>query len=214
MMLLVNCYNYIFYSCVNELKKITIMNLPNNITVERRGKTYILLKNKQEEIGGVVVSGTPTGDTQLAPYVCEPQNKNKKVVAIVMQQMTDALLMHEAKKPEHLRRDALPPVNIPEGTEVFETKIFPCSKCNKIIAALVFAWESASPEEMEIIATKFELEASIAKYPMWILGASNCNDDEIAKHLTLRISGKKGEVYWEHPDDMNKRLVELEECHC
>ncbi|NQY65444.1 MAG: hypothetical protein HRT38_17340 [Alteromonadaceae bacterium] len=190
-------------------------NLPDGITVRRCGKTYVIVKNMKEEIGGIVVRGTSTGDTQLEPYVNEPQHKNKKLVALVMQQMTEALIINEAKKPEHLRRDALPPVNIPKGTEVFETKIFPCSKCNKIIAALVFAWESGSPEEMEIIATKFELEASIATYPMWILGAPNCNDDEIAKHLTLQISeNKKGKVYWEHPNDMNQRLVELDEKHC
>uniref|UniRef100_UPI003AF68284 hypothetical protein n=1 Tax=Thiolapillus sp. TaxID=2017437 RepID=UPI003AF68284 len=80
------------------------------------------------------------------------------------------------------------------------------TKCNQIIAKLVFSWESASVEEMETVGKKFELEAFVSDYPAWVLGAPDCDDDDIAKHLTLQIAPKKGKVYWEHPEDMNKRL--------
>ncbi len=34
------------------------MDLPNGIYVERRGNAYVVFRNKHEELGGVVVSGT------------------------------------------------------------------------------------------------------------------------------------------------------------
>jgi hypothetical protein len=37
--------------------------------------------------------------------------------------MSDALLVHVAKKPDNLRRNAFPSNNAPAGTEVFENKI-------------------------------------------------------------------------------------------
>jgi hypothetical protein len=190
------------------------MNLPPGISVKRQGNAYVIFRNRHERIGSIVISGTPLGDTQLQPYVEEPQDKNKQIVALVAQQMSNALLVHVAKKPDYLRRDAFPPNNLPAGTEVFENKVFPCSKCNQIVAKLVFSWASASIEEMETIGKKFELEASVSDYPVWILGAPDCDKDDIAKHLTLQIAPKKGKVYWEHPDDMNKRLIELDDNHC
>lgn len=190
------------------------LQLSPGISVKRRGSAYAIFRNEYEEIGGVVVCGTPMGDTQLQPYVEEPQDKNKQIVALVAQQMSDALLVHVAKKPTHLRRDAFPPNHVPAGIEVFENKVFPCTKCNQIIAKLVFSWESASVEAMETVGKKFELEASVSDYPVWVLGAPDCDDDDIAKHLTLQIAPKKGKVYWEHPDDMNKRLIELDDNHC
>ncbi|WP_419593209.1 hypothetical protein, partial [Thiolapillus sp.] len=69
-------------------------------------------------------------------------------------------------------------------------------------------------EEMEAVGKKFELEAFVSDYPVWVLGAPDCDDDDIAKHLTLQIAPKKGKVYWEHPEDMNKRLIELDDNHC
>jgi len=190
------------------------MDLPDDISVERRGDAYAVLRNKHEELGRIVVNGTPGGNTKLEPHVNEPQEENTKIVAIVMQQMTDALVMHEAQKPEHLRREITEPVDIPEGTELFETQFIPCSKCNKPLAKLVFSWESASADEMEIVGKKFELEASVTDQPMWILGAPDSMDDDIAKHLTLQVSPQKGEVYWEHPNEMNERLMALDENHC
>ncbi|HAY92401.1 hypothetical protein [Shewanella sp.] len=190
------------------------LQLPPGISVKKRGNAYAIFRNEYQEIGGVVVRGTSQGDTQLQPYVEAPQDNNKQIVALVVQQMTDALLMHEAKNPDHARRDAFPPNHLPKGTEVFENKVFTCSKCNQNIAKLVFSWESASVEETETVGKKFELEASVSDYPVWVLGAPDCDNDNIAKHLTLQIAPKKGKVYWEHPEDMNKRLIELDDNHC
>lgn len=69
------------------------LQLPPGISVKRRGNAYAIFRNEYEEIGGVVVRGTSLGDTQLQPYVEEPQEKNKQIVALVAQQMSDALLM-------------------------------------------------------------------------------------------------------------------------
>ncbi|MCU7815795.1 MAG: hypothetical protein KZQ81_11445 [Candidatus Thiodiazotropha sp. (ex Rostrolucina anterorostrata)] len=190
------------------------LQLPSGISVMRQGNAYAIFRNGNEEIGGVVIRGTSLGDTQLLPYVEEPQDENKTIVTLVAQQMSDALLVHVAKKPDHLRRDAFPPENVPAGTDVFENKVFPCTKCSQIIAKLVFSWNAASVDEKEIVGKKFELEASVSDYPVWVLGAPDCDDDDIAKHLTLQIAPTKEKVYWEHPDDMNKRLIELDDNHC
>ncbi|KOE80220.1 hypothetical protein ACS86_17650 (plasmid) [Vibrio alginolyticus] len=189
------------------------LQLPSGISVQKCGNTYVIFRNGDTEIGGIIVSGTPMGDTQLQPYVKEPQNNNKHIVASVAQQMSDALLEFVAQKPDSQRHDAFPPI-VSDGTEVFENKVFPCSKCNKVTARLIFSWETASVEDMENIAKKFELEVSVSEYPVWILGAPDCNNDDIAKHLTLQIAPTKGKVYWEHPSDMNKRLIKLDDNHC
>lgn len=85
------------------------LSLPAGISVQRQGSTYVILKSGQGEIGGVVVEGTPYGNTQIRPYVNEPQDKNKGVVALIAQQMADARLEHMTKKPEHLRSPLFPP---------------------------------------------------------------------------------------------------------
>lgn len=189
------------------------LSLPAGISVQRQGSTYVILKNGQGEIGGVVLEGTPYGNTQIRPYVNEPQDKNKGVVALIAQQMTDALLEHVAKKPEHLRSPVFPPEkNFPDDV-ILENKIFPCSRCNQITARLVFAWDCSSGEELETLGKKLELEASVSSYPIWILGAPDSDNDDTARHLTLQIAPVKGKVYWEHPDDMNKRLIELDDNH-
>lgn len=108
--------------------------------MKRQGKAYVIFRNWHEEIGGVVVCGAPLGDTQLQPCVEEQQEKNKQIVALMTQQMSDALLVHVAKKPDHLRRDAFSSNNVTAGTEVFENKVFPCAKCSQIITRLVFSW--------------------------------------------------------------------------
>lgn len=75
-----------------------------------------------EEIGGFVVRGTSLSDTQLQPCVEEPQEKNKQIVALVAQQMSDALLVYVAKKPACLRRNALPPSNVPLEQKSLKTR--------------------------------------------------------------------------------------------
>lgn len=189
------------------------LSLPPDISVTRQGNIYVILKNGHCEIGGVVVRGNSHGNTLLEPYVNEPQDKNKTIVAQVAEQMTEALVMHEARKPEHLRNEVFPPDNVPPGTQVFENKLFPCSRCNRITARLIFAWDCASEEEMKMVGKKFELEASLVNYPVWVLGAPDGDNEDTARHLTLQIAPMKGKVYWEHPDDMNNRLIELDNKH-
>lgn len=78
------------------------------------------------------------------------------------------------------------PDNIPAGTEIFENKVFPCLKCNQIIARLVFSPNCSSEKEIEATGKKFELEASVSDYPVWVIGMPNSDNDDIAKHLTLQ----------------------------
>jgi len=66
-----------------------LSKLPASISVKKRGNTYVIFRNGHEEIGGIVVCGTPLGDTQLQPYVEEPQDRNKTIVALVAQQMSE-----------------------------------------------------------------------------------------------------------------------------
>ncbi|EOS94580.1 hypothetical protein [Erwinia tracheiphila] len=43
---------------------------------------------------------------------------------------------------------------------------------------------------------------------------ADCEDDSVARHLTLQLAPVRGEIYWEHPDhQMNSRLVELDDKH-
>ncbi len=188
------------------------LSLPAAVTVRRSGDTYVI-RNGTAEIGGVVVSGTPFGHTELKPYVKDATSeRNIQIVALVAQQMSDALLEHIAGKPEHLRRSVFRPDNAPPGT-VYETQVFPCTRCRQIIAKLVFSWDSASAHELEAVSKKFEVEASVAKYPVWIIGGPD-SDGKQAKHLTLQMAPTKGHVVWEHPEVMNLRLVALDKAHC
>ena len=97
---------------MNEATSHSKLQLPPGISVKRQGNAYVIFRGGHEEIGGVVVSGTPLGDAQLQPCVEEPQDKNKQIVALVAQQMSDALLVHVAKKPDHLRCNATPVMGI------------------------------------------------------------------------------------------------------
>ncbi|NHB97485.1 hypothetical protein [Photorhabdus stackebrandtii] len=47
------------------------LQLPPGVSVKRQGNAYVIFRNGYEEIGDVVVCGTPLGDTQLQPYVEE-----------------------------------------------------------------------------------------------------------------------------------------------
>lgn len=52
-----------------------------------------------------------------------------------------------------------------------------------------------------------------APYPVWLIGAPDSEDDSVARHLTLQLAPIRGEVYREHPDKMNSRLMELDDKH-
>jgi len=197
--------------------------LPEDVTVDKGihdGKeAYIAHTREWDEIGGVMVSGTSDGDTHLEPYISKQiigysQAEKERLIADIAQQMTDVLIKHQAGKPEHLRDTVTPPSDIPPGTQVIESKCFPCSKCNDIVARLIFSWDSATGEEIEAMGEKFLLECISVDYPVWILGAPDSQDDSVAKHLTLQLAPNKGAVYFEHPDDMNTRLIALDDQHC
>ncbi|WP_394230561.1 hypothetical protein [Shewanella colwelliana] len=190
------------------------LQFPPGISLERQGQTYVIFRNKREEIGGVALTETPLGDTQLRPYLAAGKESDKTTVAFIAQQMSDVLLMHQAQKPAHLRREPYPPNNLPEGVKAFENKLLPCSRCGQFVAKLIFAEEVSSAVAMEDLAKKLELEAFVSAYPIWIIGAPDSENDDIAKHLTLQIAPIKGAVYWEHPDKMNQRLIELDDHHC
>ncbi|MGL4668905.1 MAG: hypothetical protein ACRCWR_13370 [Saezia sp.] len=183
--------------------------LPPGVSVIRQGKAYVIFRDGHEAIGGVIVSETTQGNTQLQPYIDIDTVDNKTAIAFVAQQMTDALLQHQAQKPLNEQ----PPIfleNLPENVQAIENMVFPCSRCNNIIAKLIFVPEVATVSAMLAMAQKFELEVFVSPYSAWLIGAPDSQNDDIALHLTLQIAPMKGEVYWEHPDHMNQRLIELD----
>lgn len=118
--------------------------MPPNVQVRRRGNTYIIYYG-HDEVGRVVVTETPSGDTQLRPHVKDPVELNKDIVALVAQQMADALIEHAGRQPGGASLS--PPAPIP-GTTLLENTMFPCSRCGRITARLVFAPECVSEAEM------------------------------------------------------------------
>lgn len=64
------------------------LQLPPNVQVRRRGNTYVICYH-DDEVGGVVFTETPFGDTQLCPYVNDPVELNRVIVAQVAQLSTD-----------------------------------------------------------------------------------------------------------------------------
>lgn len=187
------------------------LHLPPNVQVRRRGNTYIIYYG-HDEVGGVVVTETPSGDTKLRPYVKDPVELNKDIVALVAQQMADALIEHAGRQPEGTRYSPSPPAPIP-GTMLLENTMFPCSRCGRITARLVFAPECASEAEMVSLGERLRNDVRYAPYPVWLIGAPDSEDDSVARHLTLQLAPARGEVYREHPDQMNSRLVELDDKH-
>ncbi|AQL13667.1 hypothetical protein BBD64_26400 (plasmid) [Klebsiella variicola] len=185
------------------------LHLPPNVHVRRRGNTYVICYG-HDEVGGVVVTETTSGDTQLRPYVKDPVELNKDIVAMVAQQMADALIEHAGRQPDGAFPS--PPAPIP-GTTLLENTMFPCSRCGRITARLVFAPECASEAEMLSLGERLRNDVRYAPYPVWLIGAPDSDDDSVARHLTLQLAPAWGEVYREHPDQMNNRLVELDNKH-
>ncbi|HBV9099070.1 hypothetical protein Q4Q79_13520 [Morganella morganii] len=185
------------------------MRLPPNVQVRRRGNTYVICYCNNE-VGGVVVTETPSGDTQLRPYVKDPVELNKDIVALVAQQMADALIEHAGRQPDGTIPS--PPAPIP-GTKLLENTMFPCSRCGRITARLVFAPECASEADMLSLGERLRNDVRYAPYPVWLIGAPDSEDDSVARHLTLQLAPIRGEVYREHPDKMNSRLMELDDKH-
>ncbi|MBO2029663.1 hypothetical protein J4734_26250 [Klebsiella pneumoniae] len=92
----------------------------------------------------MVVTETPSGDTQLRPYVKDPVELNKDIVALVAQQMADALIEHAGRQPDGTIPS--PPAPIP-GMKLLENTMS-CSRRGRITARLVFAPECASEADM------------------------------------------------------------------
>ncbi|EQA1624954.1 hypothetical protein V5K00_RS22970 [Enterobacter asburiae] len=86
----------------------------------------------------MLVTETLSGDTHLRPYVKDPVELNKDIVALVAQQMADALIEHAGRHPD----GAIP------DTTLLENTMFPCSRCGRITARLVFAPECTSEADM------------------------------------------------------------------
>lgn len=187
------------------------LHLPPNVQVRRQGNTYVIYYD-HDAVGGVIVSETTSGDTQLRPYVIEPVELNKDIVALVAQQMADALIEHAGRHPDGARHAPSPPAPIP-GTTLLENTLFPCSRCGRITARLVFAPECASEAAMVSLGDRLRNDVRYAPYPVWLIGAPDSEDDKVARHLTLQLAPVRGEVYLEHPDQMNSRLTELDDKH-
>jgi hypothetical protein len=56
-----------------------------------------------DEVGDLGVTETPSGDTQLRPYVKDPVELNRDIAAQVAQQMADALIEHADRQPDGAR---------------------------------------------------------------------------------------------------------------
>lgn len=187
------------------------LRLPPDVRVRRRRNTYVIYYD-DDEVGGVVVTGTISGDTQLRPYVKDPVDLNRDTVVLVAQQMADTLIEHAGRQPDGTRHPPSPPAPIP-GKTLLENTIFPCPRCGRITARLVFAPECVSEAEMMSLGDRLRNDVRYAPCPVWLIGAADSEDDNIARYLTLQLAPVRGKVYREHPDQMNRRLVELDIYH-
>lgn len=161
--------------------------MPPNVQVRRRGYANVIYYNGDDEVGGVAVTETPPGDTQLRPYVKDPVELNKDIVALVAQQMADALLSMLAG---NLRVPDISPLPAPR------------SRCGRITARLFFAPECASETEMVSLCERLRNDVRYAPYPVWLIGAPDRDDDSVARLLTLQLAPVRGEVYREHPENV------------
>lgn len=187
------------------------LRLPPDVQVRRRGNTYVIYYG-HDEVGGVDVTETPSGDTQLRLYVKDPVELNGDIVALVARQMADALIEHAGRQSDGTRHNPSPPAPIP-GMTLLENTMFPCSRCGRITARLVFAPECASEADIVSLGDRLRSDVRYAPYPVWLIGAPDSEDDSVARHLTLQLAPVRGEVYREHPDQMNNLLVELDDKH-
>lgn len=147
---------------------------------------------------------------QLRPHVKDLVELNKDIVALVAQHMADALIEHAGRQPDGTRHFPSPLSPIP-GTTLLENIMFPCSRSGRITARLVFTPECASEAEMVSLGERLKNDVRYAPYPAWLIGTPDCEDDSVARHLTLQLAPVSGEVYRDHPDMINSRLVELDD---
>jgi hypothetical protein len=146
--------------------------LAPDVQVRRRGNTYIIYYD-HDEVGGVVVSETPSGDTQLRPHVKEPVELNKDIVALVAQRMVDALIEHAGRQPDGTRHFSPDPI---PGTALLENTTFPCSLwANNCPAG--FCPGCASEAEMVSLGERLRNDVRYAPYPVWLIGAPDSDDD-------------------------------------
>jgi hypothetical protein len=174
----------------------------------RRGNTYVICYG-HDEVGGVVVTETTSGDTQLRPYVKDPVELNKDIVAMVAQQMADALIEHAGRQPDGTFPS--PPAPFRHyAPRKHHVPLLPL-RANNCPAG--FCPECASEADMLSLGERLRNDVRYAPYPVWLIGAPDSDDDSVARHLTLQLAPVRGEVYREHPDQMNSRLVELDDKH-
>lgn len=88
------------------------LRLPPNVQLRRRRNAYVIFYG-DDEVGGVVVAETLSDDTQLRPYVKAPVELNRDIVALVAQQMADALIEHVARQPDGARHPLSSPAPFP-----------------------------------------------------------------------------------------------------
>jgi hypothetical protein len=68
---------------MNEASNHSKLQLPPGISVKRCSNACTIFRNEYEKIDGIVACGTSLTNTQLQPYVEEPQDKNKQIVNLV-----------------------------------------------------------------------------------------------------------------------------------
>lgn len=66
---------------------------------------------------------------------------------------------------------------------------------------------------MVSLGERLRNDVRYAPNPVWLIGAPDSEDDSVARHLTVQLAPARGEVYREHSDQMNSRLVELDNKH-
>jgi len=112
----------------------------------------------------------------------------KDIVALVAQQMADALIEHAGQQPGGASPSPPAPIS---GTTLLENTMFPCSRCGRITARLVFAPECTSEADMMSLGDRLRNDVRYAPYPVWLIGAPDSEDD-----ARIQCDFETGDCFW------------------
>ena len=197
-------------------------NLPPEITVERSPSAdgcYIqkFFHQLLGEIGRIII--IPHG--QESQICCEvigdpddPMTRKKKdIFAPIATQITEIL-----EKELGIGLQSITSYNVKEGGNLIESIVYPCNKCNQVVAVMISAHDAQTQGELEDYASKMYSKIRELNVPTWVVGREReitlSNGKKTGEAISMKIWPNKENPEIIEAELFNKMIDQLIDSHC
>lgn len=199
-----------------------VIRLPPEITFDKRplsadGWSYDFRHRALGALGRILLRDLPGGrgihvSCEVAGDPADPRTAERRAIFEPLG-LEIARQMEEAMGPYAGQQLPTPPARPAEPTEVVESKLMQCRRCDAFVAMLVFAPGATDAGRFEDHARMMYPECSQRDLPTWIIGPALGPGLEDSADI-MQVWPKRKQIQRLTPGQFNPRLDRLATRHC